>query len=327
MKKMLMLLLALALAIAAAAGSAETVSQLDYDANNSNNYFHIVMSDGYIGYDVQCGHAVGGQGTQYTVTATDAGGLMLKPIDNSAYAAQQIKRLFVEHYDKVIENLNEADGLRPWDVQMLIWHLSSKGYTLNSEQEKMANVLKSTASGAAVIPDHGHEKKLDETTTVIFDFEGLDSINAPEDIGKPEKEINNLFAFKLSYRVTGKAGGSATLSVPQMLAGAFQWQEEKDGTFVDIPGATERSYTIRDLRKADDGRKFRCVCTHARPYSSEKPTYDIDVTLTVTGEDTAAPETNLAGSLPKTGDPSMLGAWAALLSASAMGLRKMKKKS
>ncbi len=99
-------------------------------------------------------------------------------------------------------------------------------------------------------------------------------------IGPPVANTNPVSILTQPVGATNVAGGLVSFSVVKRGPGGFQWQKQSPGagSFVDIPGATNDTFTTAPLTAADHGAKYRVVVTAANNVNSAT---SVDAVLTV----------------------------------------------
>ena len=138
-------------------------------------FSNVPFSDGYNGFCINLAQKETTAGQEFEVKNTSAA----VNNRNGEEIGNYLKILVVDYYNYTIEN--------PRLAQDIIWKFSDN---YNECNNTIVQGILELAQNGRIIPDHGEEKILNETTKVRFDFEVLDSVNW---------KTQNFFGYKLTY--------------------------------------------------------------------------------------------------------------------------------
>ncbi|MBO5152267.1 MAG: hypothetical protein J6B73_08940, partial [Methanobrevibacter sp.] len=137
-------------------------------------FVNVPFSDGYNGFCINLAQKETNAGEEFVVKNTSAA-----VNRNGDEIGNYLKILFVDYYDFTVNN--------PRQAQDIIWKFSDNYHVYDHEIVK--GIMELAESGR-IIPDHGEEKIINNTTKVKFDFEVLDS---------QKGSTQNFFGYKLTY--------------------------------------------------------------------------------------------------------------------------------
>ncbi|MBR0270790.1 MAG: hypothetical protein IJQ68_02190 [Methanobrevibacter sp.] len=143
--------------------------------SEEDGFSNIAFSDGYNGFCINLAQKEAYAGQEFEVKNTSAA----VNNRNGEKIGNYLKILVVDYYDYTIEN--------PRLAQDIIWKFSDN---YNECNHTIVKGIIELAESGRIIPDHGEEKIINETTKVKFDFEVLDSVNWA---------TQNFFGYKLTY--------------------------------------------------------------------------------------------------------------------------------
>jgi hypothetical protein len=92
--------------------------------------------------------------------------------------------------------------------------------------------------------------------------QGCSGLDPNWEITKVSVKVNgDAIVFTPAPMVSFEVIGNGQMSGTSGLGTGYQWQRDDGAGFVDIPGATENTYTLTGVTLTDSGAKFRCVGT------------------------------------------------------------------
>lgn len=130
--------------------------------------------------------------------------------------AQQLKVLVVDHFDKLFTVTDDTVSEKDQTViNNLIWHFTND-LSLSDSWIAVCDEVKESVRNGRRIPDEGYVKQLDETKTVVFSFEGLDT---------GDVESQDYFGYRIKVNDVGMKALGAQAKI------VHEEKETDEGTF------------------------------------------------------------------------------------------------
>jgi len=180
------LCLLLCLCFCMPAWAEETMTALE------DGHYNIRFSNGYNGYCVDYGYHEAEENDVFIVAPVD----VVKNNKSGKSVGNELKTYCAEYLDEFLK-----DKIK---TQHVIYHFTDDFNGWRVDPAFIGEIRKTAAE--KTIPDHGYSKKIDDRTTLFFDFLAL----VPKD--RPRSQA--FFVYKLSYLIEVDEGEAAVLPNP-----------------------------------------------------------------------------------------------------------------